>query len=162
MAQPSLAEVTMQALTRASSQDPAVMKPAEATLQSMETQPGFYAVLLEISCRQEVPLQPRMLAVMFFKNRIDRFWRNRDNSITDAEKAHIKAHLLKALQEPNGLLAAQQAVLIGKIARKDVPHDWPALVPQLAEAVSSGSQLQQQRALLILYRVMKALASKRL
>lgn len=45
---------------------------AEATLQSMETQPGFYAVLLEISCRQEVPLQPRMLAVMFFKNRIVR------------------------------------------------------------------------------------------
>jgi len=74
-----------------------------------------------------------MAHLLAFKIRVlgnnqDRFWRNRDNSITDAEKAHIKAHLLKALQEPNGLLAAQQAVLIGKIARKDVPHDWPALV----------------------------------
>ena len=70
--------------------------------------------------------------------------------------------MLKALLEPNNLLAAQQAVLIGKIARKDVPHDWPLLVPQLAKMVKDGNQLQQQRALLILYRVMKALASKRL
>lgn len=64
---------------------------AETLLQSMETQAGFYALLLEVSCRQEVPLHTRMLAVMFFKNRIDRFWRNRDNSITDAEKGQLDA-----------------------------------------------------------------------
>lgn len=59
-------------------------------------------------------------------------------------------------------LASQQAVLIGKIARKDVPHEWPELIPALAEAIQSSNALAQQRGLLVLYRSMKALSTKRL
>ena len=38
--------VVLQALTQATSQDTAVLKPAEEQLRQWETQPGFYSVLL--------------------------------------------------------------------------------------------------------------------
>ena len=38
--------VVLQALTHATSQDTAVLKPAEEQLRQWETQPGFYSVLL--------------------------------------------------------------------------------------------------------------------
>lgn len=38
--------VVLQTLTQATSQDTAVLKPAEEQLRQWETQPGFYSVLL--------------------------------------------------------------------------------------------------------------------
>ena len=54
------------------------------------------------------------------------------------------------------------AVSVGKIARFDVPRDWPELLPALVEAVQAHQSLIQHRALLVLHHVIKALASKRL
>jgi len=59
-------------------------------------------------------------------------------------------------------IATQLAVLTAKIARLDCPHNWPELFPTLLEAVKSPEVLLKQRALLMLYHVVKALASKRL
>lgn len=42
--------VVLQALTQATSQDTAVLKPAEEQLRQWETQPGFYSVLLVRDC----------------------------------------------------------------------------------------------------------------
>lgn len=42
----SASSVVLQALTQATSQDTAVLKPAEEQLRQWETQPGFYSVLL--------------------------------------------------------------------------------------------------------------------
>ena len=42
----SASSVVLQTLTQASSQDTAVLKPAEEQLRQWETQPGFYSVLL--------------------------------------------------------------------------------------------------------------------
>ena len=59
-------------------------------------------------------------------------------------------------------IATQQAVLIAKIARLDCPRQWPDLLPTLLEAVKCSDTFVQQRALLTLHHVIKALASKRL
>ena len=69
---------------------------------------------------------------------------------------------MSALHEPNDHLAGHQALLIGKIARNDVPHAWPDLLQGLATTIQGNDELQRKRGLLILYRCMKALASKRL
>lgn len=45
----SASTVVLQVLTQATSQDTAVLKPAEEQLKQWETQPGFYSVLL-VSC----------------------------------------------------------------------------------------------------------------
>ena len=83
-------------------------------------------------------------------------------AISQPEQQAIRERLITALDEHNDHLAKQEAVLIGKIARKDVPRDWPELIPTLLRAVRDGAHLQQGRALLVLYRVAKALASRRL
>ncbi|KAI2661540.1 Importin-11 [Labeo rohita] len=46
----SASSVVLQALTQATSQDTAVLKPAEEQLRQWETQPGFYSVLLRMRC----------------------------------------------------------------------------------------------------------------
>lgn len=42
----SASTVVLQVLTQATSQDTALLKPAEEQLKQWETQPGFYSVLL--------------------------------------------------------------------------------------------------------------------
>lgn len=49
----SASTVVLQVLTQATSQDTAVLKPAEEQLKQWETQPGFYSVLL-VSCSKRV------------------------------------------------------------------------------------------------------------
>ena len=59
-------------------------------------------------------------------------------------------------------IAVQLSVLIAKIARLDCPHNWPDLFPTLLEGIKSSDTLLRQRALHILYHVVKTLATKRL
>lgn len=58
------------------------------------------------------------------------------------------------------------AVVISKIARFDCPQNWPELIPQLANtidgSVAAADTVAHERALFILYYVVKMLASKRL
>ncbi|XP_072166659.1 importin-11-like [Diadema setosum] len=155
--------VVLEVLTRATSQDPSVLKPAEQQLKQWETQPGFHSVLQTIIQNHSVSVNVRWLAVLFFKNGIDRYWRKTaHNAISDAEKERIRVKLVARFDEPVTPIATQLAVLIGKIARMDCPRIWPELVPILLEAVKQPDPLTQQRALLTLHHVMKTLASKRL
>lgn len=59
-------------------------------------------------------------------------------------------------------IAVQIAALIAKIARLDCPREWPEIIPTLVEAIRVTSQQQQQRALMVLQHVVKALSTKRL
>lgn len=68
----------------------------------------------------------------------------------------------ESFQEPIPQIAIQLAVLIGNISRIDYPHDWDELMSRLNEVINSQDSLHQQRGLLILQQVVKALASKRL
>ena len=73
----------------------------------------------------------------------------------------IRSKLLQNFgSEPVYQIALQAAVAIGKIARFDVPKDWPELLPALVQAVQVQDSLIQHRALLVLHHTIKALASK--
>ncbi|XP_793829.2 importin-11 isoform X2 [Strongylocentrotus purpuratus] len=153
----------LEVLTRATSQDPSILKPAEQQLKQWEAQPGFYSILQTIIQNHSIGVNVRWLAVLFFKNGIDRYWRkNATNAISDTEKVGIRAKLVARFDEPIAPIATQLAVLISKIARMDCPRIWPELVPILLEAVKQPDLLAQQRALLTLHHVTKTLASKRL
>ena len=85
------------------------------------------------------------------------------SSIQDAEKVEIRSKLLQNFgSEPVYQIALQAAVAIGKIARFDVPREWPDLLPALVQAVQVQDPLIQHRALLVLHHTIKSLASKRL
>ncbi|XP_013200822.1 importin-11 [Amyelois transitella] len=162
---PNIYAMVLETLNRATSQDTEVLKPAEKKLQEWEIEPGFYSVLLDVLSNHSIDVNVRWLAVMCFKNGVDRYWRrNAPNAITEEEKMKLRQGLLTTniLGEPVAQIATQQAVLISKIARFDCPTNWPSLVPDLVCALKAPQPLVQHRSLLIFHHVVKALASKRL
>ncbi|KAM4054020.1 importin-11 [Anomaloglossus baeobatrachus] len=159
----SASSVVLQVLTQASSQDSRVLKPAEEQLKQWETQPGFYTVLLNIFTNHSLDVNVRWLAVLYFKNGIDRYWRRvAPNALSEAEKSTLRVGLITNFNEPVNQIATQIAVLIAKVARLDCPKQWPELIPTLIESVKVQDDLRQHRALLTFYHVTKTLSSKRL
>ncbi|KAJ8285217.1 hypothetical protein GJAV_G00023640 [Gymnothorax javanicus] len=155
--------VVLHTLTEASSQDTALLKPAEERLRQWETQPGFYSVLLSIVNNHTLDVNVRWLAVLYFKNGIDRYWRRvAPHALSEEEKTSLRAGLITNFNEPVNQIATQMAVLIAKVARLDCPRQWPELIPVLLDSVKSQDGLQQHRALLTFYHVTKTLSSKRL
>ncbi|XP_019623882.1 PREDICTED: importin-11-like [Branchiostoma belcheri] len=67
--------VVLETLTKATSQDQTILKPAEQQLKQWETQPGFYSILVTIFSNHAISLNVRWLAVLYFKNGVDRYWR---------------------------------------------------------------------------------------
>ncbi|XP_071449865.1 importin-11 [Hetaerina americana] len=155
--------MVLDALQRASSQSSEVLKPAETKLKEWETEPGFYAILLNIFSDHSIDVHARWLAVLYFKNGVDRYWRKTaPNAISEAEKSTLRQGLVSNFREPVNQIAVQLAVLVSKVARFDCPREWPELVPTLLSAVRSEDQLVQHRVLLTLHHVVKTLSSKRL
>ncbi|NXU08627.1 IPO11 protein, partial [Pardalotus punctatus] len=158
----SASTVVLRVLTQATSQDTAVLKPAEEQLKQWETQPGFYSVLLNIFTNHSLDVNVRWLAVLYFKNGIDRYWRRvAPHALSEEEKTTLRAGLITNFNEPVNQIATQISVLIAKVARVDCPRQWPELIPTLVESVKVQDDLQQHRALLTFYHVTKTLASKR-
>ncbi|NXN91748.1 IPO11 protein, partial [Rhinopomastus cyanomelas] len=159
----SASTIVLEVLTQATSQDTAVLKPAEEQLKQWETQPGFYSVLLNIFTNHTLDVNVRWLAVLYFKNGIDRYWRRvAPHALSEEEKTMLRAGLITNFSEPVNQIATQIAVLIAKVARVDCPRQWPELIPTLLESVKVQDDLRQHRALLTFYHVTKTLASKRL
>ncbi|CAN0335319.1 unnamed protein product [Bubo scandiacus] len=159
----SASSIVLQVLTQATSQDTAVLKPAEEQLKQWETQPGFYSVLLNIFTNHTLDVNVRWLAVLYFKNGIDRYWRRvAPHALSEEEKATLRAGLIANFNEPVNQVTTQISVLIAKVARVDCPRQWPELIPTLVESVKVQDDLRQHRALLTFYHVTKTLASKRL
>ncbi|XP_076218357.1 importin-11 isoform X1 [Aptenodytes patagonicus] len=159
----SASTIVLRVLTQATSQDTAVLKPAEEQLKQWETQPGFYSVLLNIFTNHTLDVNVRWLAVLYFKNGIDRYWRRvAPHALSEEEKTTLRAGLITNFNEPVNQIATQISVLIAKVARVDCPRQWPELIPTLLESVKVQDDLRQHRALLTFYHVTKTLASKRL
>ncbi|XP_013909442.1 PREDICTED: importin-11 [Thamnophis sirtalis] len=159
----SASNIVLQVLTQATSQDTSVLKPAEEQLKQWETQPGFYSVLLNIFTNHSLDINVRWLAVLYFKNGIDRYWRRMAmHALSEEEKSTLRAGLIANFNEPVNQIATQISVLIAKVARLDCPRQWPELIPTLVESVKIQDDLRQHRALLTFYHVTKTLASKRL
>ncbi|XP_072393190.1 importin-11-like [Diabrotica undecimpunctata] len=155
--------MVLEVLQGAASQNPDVLKPAEAKLKEWETQPGFYTTLFNVISTHSIDINVRWIAVLYMKNGLDKYWRkNAPNAIAVDEKNTIKQGLISDFIEPIYQIAIQRAVLVAKIARMDCPKEWPELFPTLLTAVESSDSLVQHRSLLTLHHVVKAISSKRL
>ncbi|KAA3463752.1 importin-11-like [Gossypium australe] len=153
-------------LVNSMSQDESVRKPAEAALSQSENRPGFCSCLMEVITAKDLVSQVdiRLMASVYFKNSINRYWRKRRDSsgISSEEKQHLKQKLLSHLREENNQIAQMLAVLISKIARFDYPREWPELFSFLAQQLQSADVLTSHRIFMILFRTLKELSTKRL
>lgn len=106
-----------------------VQRLAEQQLKAWEVQPGFHYLLQSIYLDLSNPLQVRWLAVIQFKNGVDKYWRSsRINAIKKDEKASIRARLFDLIDEQNNQLCIQNAQAASKISRLDFPAEWPNLI----------------------------------
>ncbi|GLT55700.1 hypothetical protein SLA2020_287960 [Shorea laevis] len=153
-------------LANSMSTDESIRKPAEAALSESESRPGFCSCLMEVITAGDLASQVdvRLMASVYFKNSINRYWRNRRDSsgISSEEKVHLRQKLLSHLREENYQIAQMLAVLISKIARFDYPREWPELFSILAQQLQSADVLTSHRIFMILFRTLKELSTKRL
>ncbi|KVI11424.1 hypothetical protein Ccrd_010162 [Cynara cardunculus var. scolymus] len=153
-------------LSNSLSGDEALRKPAESTLAQSENLPGFSSCLMEVITAKDLVSQTdvRLMASLYFKNSINRYWRNKRDSqgITNEEKSHLRQKLLSHLREENYQIALTLAVLISKIARIDYPKEWPELFSVLAQQLQSADVISSHRIFMILFRTLKELSTKRL
>ncbi|XP_071722890.1 uncharacterized protein [Rutidosis leptorrhynchoides] len=153
-------------LSNSLSGDESVRKPAESTLSQSESLPGFCSCLMEVISSKDLAPQAavRLMASLYFKNNIGRYWRNKCDSsgISNEEKSHLRRKLLSHLREDNYQIALTLAILISKIARIDYPKEWPELFSVLAQHIQSVDVLTSHRIFMILFRTLKELSTKRL
>ncbi|KAL8517224.1 hypothetical protein ACS0TY_015448 [Phlomoides rotata] len=153
-------------LTNSLSSDANVLKPATDALAQFESRPGFCSCLMEVITAKDLASQTdvRLMASVYFKNSVSRYWRNRRDStgISSEEKLHLRQKLLSHLREEDYKIALTLAVLISKIARIDYPREWPDLLSVLAQQLQSADALTSHRICLILFRILKELSTKRL
>ncbi|CAK7902525.1 importin beta-like protein Kap120p [[Candida] anglica] len=137
---------------------------AESQLKAWETQKGYHFLLQEIYLKEELPLQLRWLAVICFKNGIEKYWRSsRANAISKEEKTQIKSRLFNLVGEKNNQLAIQNGHSIARIVRFDFPMEWPTLFDDLANSLEEnvfrkGDMVATNNLLLILNQVIKTVA----
>ncbi|KAH1205747.1 Importin-11 [Glycine max] len=109
-------------LSNSMSTDHRLRGPAEDALAQSESRPGFCSCLLEVITAKDLGSQTdvRMMATVYFKNSVNRYWRHRRNSsgISNEEKMHLRQKLLMYLREENDQIALMLAVLISRIARR--------------------------------------------
>uniref|UniRef100_A0A2P2HZB5 Importin-11-like n=1 Tax=Hirondellea gigas TaxID=1518452 RepID=A0A2P2HZB5_9CRUS len=154
-------------LRNASCQQPELIKTAEQQLKQWEGQPGFYLTLLQAYLDQSLDSNIRWMAVLCFKNGVERYWRNvGEQKLLDDEKASIRSLLLGVCCKGEVMqqLTLQLAIVTGKVARQDCPNNWPQLLPTLLQLVTdnANTELVRSGALLTLHHVVKQISSRRL
>lgn len=144
-----------------------IQKSAEEQLKAWQIEPGFHYLLQSIYLDLSNSLQIRWLAVIQFKNGIDKFWRStRLNAIRKDEKASIRARLFELVDEQNNQLCIQNAQATARIARLDFPADWPNLFEQVEELLRNKHILRDTvkvyNILVHVNQVIKVLSSARI
>ncbi|KAK4242691.1 armadillo-type protein [Achaetomium macrosporum] len=140
---------------------------ASQQLQTWETHPDYYTFLQTIYLDTSQDKQVRFLAIILFKNGIDKYWRHiAKNAIKPEKKQVIRSRLLQgSLNEEDRTLALHNALAAAKIIRIDYPDHWPEAFSTLIELTRGSSvtnPLHLRGALLVLLRVVKELATARL
>lgn len=120
-----------------------VQKAAEQQLKDWCVLPGFHFLLQSIYLDLTNSLQIRWLAVIQFKNGVDKFWRStRINAINKDEKVSIRARLFDLVDEQNNQLCIQNAQATAKISRLDFPAEWPHLFEQIEQLLNNEAILR--------------------
>lgn len=141
---------------------------AEQQLKQWETEPNFHYLLQEVYLKVDLPLRLRWMAIICFKNGIEKYWRaSRTNAISREEKALIKARLFFLIDEKNSQLTIQNAHAIARIVRFDFPSEWPTLFDDVSKSLEeyvfvTGNLIAANNLLIILNQMIKSVSMVRI
>lgn len=141
---------------------------AERQLKEWETEPGYHYLLQDIYLKVDLPLRVRWMAIICFKNGIEKYWRaSRSNAISKEEKAQIKSRLFYLIDEKNSQLTIQNAHAIARIVRFDFPSEWPTLFDDVSKSLEeyvfvTGNLIAANNLLIILNQMIKSVSMVRI
>ncbi|GJJ07307.1 hypothetical protein Clacol_001508 [Clathrus columnatus] len=125
----------------AASQYPTLVQASAKHLQAYLDHPGTMEQLQALAIDKiNFPLDARRLAMIQFKNSvsiIDPAGRSRLFNVQS--QATVRARALEFVFEEDNIarIADCNALIIAKIARSDVPSQWPSLIPDLANIIQT-------------------------
>ncbi|OBA17976.1 ARM repeat-containing protein [Metschnikowia bicuspidata var. bicuspidata NRRL YB-4993] len=145
-----------------------VQQQAEQQLKIWEAERGYHYLLQDIYLKTELPLSIRWVAIICFKNGVEKYWRtSRTNAISKDEKAQIRNRVFDLLDEKNPQLAIQNAHAVARIVRFDIPSEWPDLFDHVSKTLETyvflkNNLIASNNLLVILNQVVKAVAMVRI
>lgn len=166
---PLTAQEVLTTLSRAYGGGQQNLQVASQQLTNWEKQRGYYSTLQDIYGDLNIDQNLRFQSIIQLKNGIDKHWRKTSsNAINKDEKLRIKSRAIElGIREPLPALALQNALMIGKIARYEFPHDWSEVITILIGELRTYGQPSADPGYLsntmnITLQVIKELASGRL
>ncbi|SCV03238.1 LAMI_0H06546g1_1 [Lachancea mirantina] len=144
-----------------------LQKQAEQQLKSWEVQGGYHYTLQSVYLDLSNALQVRWLAIIQFKNGVEKYWRStRNNAISKDEKNMIRVRLFDLIAERNNQLCIQNAQATARIARLDFPAEWPNVFETLENMLNNENiwkdEVKIYNLLLMSNQIIKILATARI
>uniref|UniRef100_A0A671T169 Exportin-2 n=1 Tax=Sinocyclocheilus anshuiensis TaxID=1608454 RepID=A0A671T169_9TELE len=127
-------------LQKTLSPDPAVRRPAEKFLESVEGNQNYPILLLTVLEKSQDEVI-RVCAAVTFKNYIKRNWRvveDELNKISDPDRTAIKANIVNLMLSSPEQIQKQLSDAISIIGREDFPQKWPDLLTEMVTRFQSG------------------------
>ncbi|KAJ2027507.1 Nonsense-mediated mRNA decay protein 5, partial [Coemansia sp. S610] len=119
--------------------EPEVRQAAEQQLQSLESQDGFLAILLQMIIAADIPIGTKQSVSIYFKNRIRRSWSGTQRAleqyapINEADRTVTKENILLAIYSSPQAIKMQLTECLGVALKYDFPEQWPQLLGQVKE-----------------------------
>uniref|UniRef100_A0A8D3DNW8 Exportin-2 n=1 Tax=Scophthalmus maximus TaxID=52904 RepID=A0A8D3DNW8_SCOMX len=120
--------------------DPAVRRPAEKFLESVEGNQNYPLLLLTLLEKSQDNVI-RVCAAVTFKNYIKRNWRiveDEPNKISDTDRTAVKANIINLMLSSPEQIQKQLSDAISIIGREDFPQKWPDLLTEMVTRFGSG------------------------
>jgi len=149
---------------------PETRAQAEGRLTELSTCPGFLPILLQLVMSEEIPVSVRQAAVIYLKNMIGKYWRDRDPEVVAAENIHIipeadknfiKERIIESIISASELIRVQLTVSVHEILSNDFPEKWPDIVHKLNAYFMTDDKPTWFGSLLVLYQIVKKYEFKR-
>ncbi|XP_010013451.1 PREDICTED: exportin-2 isoform X2 [Nestor notabilis] len=120
--------------------DPAIRRPAEKFLESVEGNQNYPLLLLTLLEKSQENVI-KVCASVTFKNYIKRNWRiveDEPNKICESDRIAIKANIVPLMLSSPEQIQKQLSDAISIIGREDFPQKWPDLLTEMVNRFQSG------------------------
>uniref|UniRef100_A0A8C3LEM7 Exportin-2 n=1 Tax=Chrysolophus pictus TaxID=9089 RepID=A0A8C3LEM7_CHRPC len=120
--------------------DPAIRRPAEKFLETVEGSQNYPLLLLTLLEKSQENVI-KVCASVTFKNYIKRNWRiveDEPNKIFESDRIAIKANIVPLMLSSPEQIQKQLSDAISIIGREDFPQKWPDLLTEMVNRFQSG------------------------
>lgn len=130
-----------QFLQQTLSPDPAVRKPAEIFLESIEANQNYALLLLSLLDKPTIDQAIRVSASVTFKNYVKRNWKvteDEPNKIHEQDRTSVKQLIVGLMLKSPEQIQKQLSDAISIIGREDFPGKWQNLLAEMVSKFETG------------------------